>query len=1023
MSAQQNNFFKYSVAEGLAQSQVYCMESDQHGNLWMGTQGGGLSSFDGKVFKSYTFKEGLSSNYVESLFADGNYLWIGTRNGLTLYDGLNLKRFYPAEELQLSVTAFHRIGNENLLIGTSSGVYIYDGEKFLKKELFKRLRNSYITGFLEDSKGDLWVTSKNGILRISEGKSHFYNQSQSLDSEEVTSLVEDKSGNIWFGTLGGIELWNGKSFQKIKQKDGLSSDLIWDVFLDDDGRVWIGTQDAGISIWNPSDSTFSYLNDAIGLCNNHVRSILQDDWGDIWIGTSGGGICKYFGQQFEHFNVNDNPADNFVYAVSQDTFGNMWFSVSDDGIAKLDSAGIQYYGENEGFVNQKSKAIFCDSKGRLWFGTNGSGVAWFDGRDFHFLKKDDFPIGNWTRDIVEDEKGDIWIASASNGIFKVALRDSVINDLRLVELDSLYVGDSLVIRADTIITDTVVTLFETVQYSRQNLLPTNKINALYFDHKNRLWWASADKGIGYLKDEKKIIHFDKNEGIPSNDVKCILADSFDNIWIGTAGFGIARIQETKDSFEVKVYDENDGLSGGNVYLMDFDNEGNLWIGCGRGVDQVSLDVEQNVKEINHYGQSEGFYGIETCQNAIFQDAQMNLWFGTINGMTKYIPGTEKVNKIPPNLRFTGINLFYESLRSTPYAEWLTVENSLKPGLKLPHKQNHLGFEFFAVNLSNPKNVQYQWQLEGLENDWSPLSFANRVSYPNLAPGDYVFKVRAFNEDLVGDEKPLQLSFSILPPFWQRNWFVAAMLFAGITLIVMIFRLRIYQIRKKAKVKQEQLELENNLLQLEQKALQLQMNPHFIFNALNTAQSLFLSNDQETARTLMSKFAKLMRAILLHSRETSIPLQHEVDLLDNYLSIEQFSRSNKFEYQIKIADDLDINEIMVPPMMIQPFVENAVKHGISNLKKDGKIEISFSKKKNNLECSILDNGIGRAASARINGQKAKGHQSTALKVTKERLDLLNDEKNNSTNLEIKDLKHSDGSPAGTEIIVRMPLEEW
>ncbi len=1021
--AQQNNFVNFSVADGLAQSQVYCMVEDHHGYLWMGTQGGGLSRFDGTEFKSFTLQDGLANNYIEALFVDSATLWIGTRNGLTIYDGLKFKSYFPENDQQLAVTSFYQTEEGEMLIGTSKGVYVFDGKSFIKTEELKRLRSAYITGFLKDKNGTLWVTSKIGILRVSPNETQFYNQNQSLNNEEVTSCTKDENGNIWFGTFGGVAVWDGDSFQNIDRSDGLSSDYILKVFTDNKGKIWIGTQDAGISIWNPRDSTFSYLNDTTGLSNNHVRSILQDSWGDIWIGTSGGGICKYFGQQFLHYYISDNPADNFVYAVSQDTFGGLWFSTSDDGVARMDTLGIQYFGKDEGFVNLKSKAIFCDSKGRVWFGTNGNGVAWFDGQHFHFLNKEGVPIGNWTRNFIEDNDGNIWAASASDGIFKITLRDSVISDLRRIEFDTLTIGDSLLIQTDTIIKDTTITLFESTQFSKQNLLPSNKINALYLDNENKLWWASADRGIGYLIDEKKVINFSRTDGLPTNNIKCILGDSLGNIWIGTAGYGIARIKESADSVEVKVFSESDGLISGNVYLMSFDRQGNLWIGCGRGVDQATFDAEQNLKEVNHFGQSEGFYGIETCQNAVFQDAENNLWFGTINGITKYVPGSEKINNIPPILHFTEINLFYESLKNTPFGDWLTTENTLKPGLELPYKQNHLGFEFFGVNLSNPKKVQYQWQLEGLEKEWSPLSFNNKVSYPNLAPGNYTFKVRAFNEDLVGNEQPLSLSFNILPPFWQRWWFIIGAILFGISMITLIFKIRVNQIRSKAKVKQDQLEMENSLLQLEQKALQLQMNPHFIFNALNTVQSLFLSNDPASARLLISKFAKLMRAILLHSRETSIPLKEEVEMLENYLSIEQLSRPNKFEYQIKVAEELDVDELMIPPMMIQPFVENAVKHGINYLKHGGKIEIAFSKKDDKLVCSIIDNGIGRAASTQINAQKAKNHKSTALAVTKERLDILNNENNDNKSLEIKDLINTDGSAAGTEVLVRMPFEEW
>ena len=1023
LNAQQNNFLNFSVADGLAQSQVYCMVEDKDGYLWMGTQGGGLSRFDGAEFKSFTLRDGIANNYIESLFADSTGLWIGTRNGFTIFDGHHFLSYYPAQDRQLAITSFHRLENGKMLIGTSRGVYVFNGEGFKKETKFNRLRYAHITDFFEDSNRDLWVASKSGILKLSSNKSEFFSQNNYLKNEEVTSIAEDNNGNVWFGTFEGVAIWDGTNFQNLGKNEGLSSDFVLDVFMDLEGKPWIGTQDAGISIWNPADSTFSYINDTTGLCNNHVRTIVQDSWKNIWIGTSGSGICKYFGQQFIHYYISDNPADNFVYAVSQDTSGSLWFSTSDDGVAKLDCSGIQYFGENEGFVNQKSKAIYSDGKGRIWFGSNGSGVAWFDGIDFHFLKKDDLLIGNWTRDIIEDDFGNVWIASASDGIFKVTLHDSIIENILRIERDTLMFSDSMFVQSDTILSDSIVTIFNVTQYSRQNLLPTNKINSLHLDQNNNIWWASSDKGIGYLKDEKEVVVIDRSDGLPTNNIKCILTDSIGNVWIGTAGYGIVRVKENADSIEIKIFDETDGLASGNIYLMDFDQKGNLWIGCGRGVDQATFDAEQNIKQVNHYGQNEGFYGIETCQNAVFRDNENNLWFGTINGITKYVPGSDKVNNTPPILRFSGVNLFYESFKNTIYKHWLTKENTLRSGLELPYNQNHLGFEFFAVNLSNPKKVRYQWQLEGLEDEWSPLSSNTEVAYPNLSPGKYTFKVKAYNEDLISSDKPQTLSFTILPPFWQRWWFILGAVIFGISGIVLIFKLRVNQIRKRAKVKQEQLEMENNLLQLEQKALQLQMNPHFIFNALNTAQSLFLGDNPESARLLISKFAKLMRAILLHSRETSIPLQEEVNMLENYLSIEQFSRPNKFEYQINVADDLDIDELMIPPMMVQPFVENAVKHGINYLKEGGKITISFSKKGNKLECSIVDNGIGRLASGEINKQKTKNHKSTALDVTKERLDVLNKGNSRHKSLKINDLYNDDGSSAGTEIIVKMPLEEW
>jgi len=217
-------------------------------------------------------------------------------------------------------------------------------------------------------------------------------------------------------------------------------------------------------------------------------------------------------------------------------------------------------------------------------------------------------------------------------------------------------------------------------------------------------------------------------------------------------------------------------------------------------------------------------------------------------------------------------------------------------------------------------------------------------------------------------------------------------------------------------------MENNLLQLEQKALQLQMNPHFIFNALNTVQSLFMSNEQGAARQLLSKFAKLMRAILENSRASVIPLQNEIDLLDNYLAIEQFSRPGKFDYTLTVDPTIDPDEVNIPPMLIQPFVENAIIHGVNPLKHAGQINLSFKKEGSQLVCSVEDNGVGRQASAKLQEQNARKHKSVALDVTEERLEFLNQD-HNSKSLIISDLKNDDGSIAGTKVLIKLPLEEW
>jgi len=269
----------------------------------------------------------------------------------------------------------------------------------------------------------------------------------------------------------------------------------------------------------------------------------------------------------------------------------------------------------------------------------------------------------------------------------------------------------------------------------------------------------------------------------------------------------------------------------------------------------------------------------------------NLWFGTMNGLTKYNPSSATNNPIPPIVNITAVNLNYEPLSQTEFKKWANPRGGILPGLELPHDQNDLEFEFQGINLSNPEKVLYQWKLEGANNDWTPLRAKNTADFNNLPPNNYTFSLRAFNEDGVANETPFEMSFTILPPFWQTWWFRLVSILLGVFLIGYFIRFRINQVRQKAAREKEKLEMEKNLLSLEQKALQLQMNPHFIFNALNSIQSLISQKNEKKARYQLAKFSKLMRSILENSRSQFITLEDEIQTLQNLISSVDQSEPN------------------------------------------------------------------------------------------------------------------------------------
>ncbi len=372
------------------------------------------------------------------------------------------------------------------------------------------------------------------------------------------------------------------------------------------------------------------------------------------------------------------------------------------------------------------------------------------------------------------------------------------------------------------------------------------------------------------------------------------------------------------------------------------------------------------------------------------------------------------------MHFAAIRLFYTPLEETAYRDHLKPWGGLDTVLVLPYDQNNVGFELSGIDQINPEKVSYQWKLEGLETEWSPYSSRSEVNYAGLQPGAYRFLVRARNDDGVESPEPLVAAILIQPPFWATRWFRWTIVLTFFLLIGTIFYNILHRERRKAKARQEALLLENKLLQLEQKARQLQMNPHFIFNALNSIQSLVSKEDLSGARHYLSTFARMLRSTLKQSQLPQITLEDELKTLQQYLEMEQFCRGGKFDFFIRTEALEDISYIVLPPMILQPFVVNAILHGMDALSSQGKIEVSLTEAPEYIQIAIRDNGIGRQQ-AGLRSKNAPGHESSGIRITRERLEqwAIQHGMPPEKVLEITDLTDENGKDSGTEVLIRLP----
>ena len=981
--AQEYNFLHYGVQDGLPQSQAYDIYQDHHSYIWIATQGGGVGRFDGINFDALTSRNGLPSNYVNTIYGDDeDDILFGTKAGLAIYRGDNIVHAIPTE---VGINHIIEKNDSVCWIATDRGLYEHNQRDLMltKAKIDSRIDVLTINCMVSIDQY-FWIATSNGLYRMDEQRDVERIAQEELLSQDIKSIAVGRNQQLWIAQYGGgvssLSLQDLAITSEHSDRDlqrGQSISMIRD-------EVWLSTQNAGIQIYAPARDQWTQISERHGLSHNNIRAITTDQSDNIWIASSGGGISKYLGQYFTHYTSANGLNGNRIYAIAPTSDRGLMLSVDTDGVSAIDSGGISTDIDST-YIETKCTDIYEDSSGRLWLSTAGGGLVMHDTSGYRQLNTENGLSSDWIRSVRQDGNGDLWVGTYADGLAKILFLDSI-----GVQVE---------------------------EFKRRQGVADLRITVLAVSPLGDLWYASRNGSIGHIRNDK-IVNFDESNGLPKTEVRTITFDSLQNIWIGTAGKGMykAQYQELEPTFEVVA--ENEQLASENIYSMLIDDDANLWVGTEKGIDKILLNESGTITEVQNFGKNEGFVGIETCHNSVAKDREGNLWFGTLNGLTKHTPDNRKLSVSNPQLHFEDI-----LIKNKPHGSYAEGSFEVEAGVSnrhlYKHFENDFNFKFRAINIDHPKGIVYSWRLSGLNDEWSEWNSSTAVNYYSLAPGEYTFEAKA--KGTRGTESNLiNHQFEINTALWQRTWFKLLVIGLLGLLAIWIIRNRIKSIRSKEEEKRRQLQLQNELLTLEQKALQLQMNPHFIFNALNSIQGLIVTNKNEVARDQIQNFAALMRGILTNSKKDSTTLAEERATLEKYLELEQFCQSNPFEYSIELPADVDPDEIEIPPMIVQPFVENAVIHGVSHLSSLGNISIKFSLTKEHLRCTIIDNGIGRAKAAtlKLKNQK-KDHESMAVQIATDRLNSLHKSKNEY--ITINDLVDPIGKAIGTEVILLIPYE--
>jgi len=554
----QGHWRTYDVMDGLASGEIFSIYQDRSGNLWFGTDGGGVSRYDGMTFTTFTTKDGLANDRASSIYQDkeGN-LWFGTGNPWGTDGG---------------------------------GVSRYNGATFNTFTTEDGLADNKVTSILQDKEGNFWFgTYGGGVSRYNGTTFNTFTTKDGLADNIVLSILQDKEDNLWFGTRGGgASRYNGQTFTSFTTKDGLAYNRVWSIWQDKDGYLWFGTEAGGISRYNGHH--FATFTTKDGLASNWVRSIFQDREGNLWFGTAAG-VSLYDGHQFTTFTTQNGLADNSVYSIWQDKDGYLWFG-AESRISRYDPVTFTTFTIKDGLAGNSVYSMIQDREGNLWFGTRGGGVSRYDGQNFTTFTTHDGLAHNVVWSIFEDREDNLWfgtyggVSRYSNDNARLRLSDGqtfttfttqdglVYNSVRSISEDKeghLWFGTEVggVSRYD----GQTFTTFTT-----KDGLANNHVYLICQDKEGHLWFGTEVGGVSHY-DGQTFTNLNKEDGLASNQMRSIFQDKAGYLWFGTH----AGVVSQYDGQVFQTLTRHDGLTGNSMRSILQDRKGNIWFATYNGV--------------------------------------------------------------------------------------------------------------------------------------------------------------------------------------------------------------------------------------------------------------------------------------------------------------------------------------------------------------------------------------------------------------------------------------------------------
>ncbi|MFZ0471697.1 MAG: histidine kinase [Bacteroidales bacterium] len=944
--AQTYPFREYTSDDGLPQLETMGAMQDSRGYIWMNTRNG-LAQFDGHSFIPYYRKDGLPSNIVNRIIEDEDgTIWAVTTNGLARFTGRTFHSYPVPDSMKIKQVGFTCLSGK-------PGTFFLVGRS----------------------------TDKIRIIVFDSGRYYDYSKMNPvLQKDSLAVAAFDKNDSALYLKGPDAALYNFRNgILTVIDKNHLTPAQIKDDIISISGRKYFSDNEPD-GLYFSGEYSEAHLSGIVNKFGDNPDSIMNK------LHPGSDGIKWKYG--------------NVVFSIT-DRDSTLWI-MTDTKIFRMVSDAFTQYEEDDGLV-QNPWALAADPAGGLWIGSISRELQYFDGERFInknvpddlFHSKPAYFRGSTTL-----SNGEVWISTNQGVLIRDGKRfrrlDKITEDRQVCIIYEDPVDKTIFIGTDRglyHIDGEKVTL-----YPEMTGFDLGVVEGMTRDfHGN--YWLAGHYGI-VLFDGKTFTPF-RSDPAPAEMVWGIIHDYKGNIW--SAGSDGIFFNNPDNPGFIPALPEESNLPA-NV-IRDIGDHRLL---IGRMLDLCIIDLDKYYNgERDYYsilGRNMGYNGNDCQDNGITQDANGKWWLLTNDKLICFDANKLNKNKIPPLVHITKVEVPSDT------ADWVTVLDTAlfyNPvnNVAIRGRRNFLKISFTCVSTRYPEEITYQYRVSGLGENWSVKIHDRSVILNDLPPGKYTFELNAYNSDGVSSTVPATLNISVTPKFFQRLGIKIALVVIAVALIAFLS----FQIRRRVNRKR----VDSARLQAEGYKMQLssvisQLDPHFTFNAVSSIGSLIMKGEKEKAYSYLLKLTGLLRSVLTDSPVLLKPITEEVEFVTRFLELQKLRYGKRFDYSLKVAENVDQNTL-VPKMVLQSIVDNAVKHGIENKKGTGVIEIEVNKVPNGHEFVVRDNGIGRKAAAELNSYGA----GLGLKNIISSMEMMNKANSVKAALIITDL-YDNGIPSGTEV---------